>query len=84
MRNVIFQIDTDNHGTVDWYYFDQEKQYHTSWIIKKKDLRLVGKWSAENKKEILNELMESIEIDNQMIKDHNNKKARQRRAGKKL
>ena len=84
MSNVIFQIDTDNHGTVDWYYSDQEKQYHTSWIIKKKDLRLVGKWSAESKKEILSELMESIEIDNQMIKDHNNKKARERRAEKKI
>ena len=84
MSNIIFQIDTNNHGTVDWYYFDQEKQYHTSWIIKKKDLRLVGKWSVENKKEILSELMESIEIDNQMIKDHNNKKARERRAEKKI
>ena len=76
----VFQIDTIEYGAVDWCYANQEKQWHTSWIVKKSDIIISTKLSAKDKKIVLNQLMPFLEKDNQMVRDHNNKKARQRRA----
>ena len=77
--NPIFKIDTDNHGTIDWQYANSEKIFHKTWIVKRKDIILLCDLSQENKKEILDELMIEIEKDNQMVKDRNNKLAKERR-----
>ena len=75
----VFQIDTEDHGTVDWHYADQEKQWHQTWKPKAKDIVVLGKLNAEDKKHVLDLLMIEIEVENQMIRDRANAQARARR-----
>ena len=80
----IFQFESTNHGTVDWQYHPKvaDKMYHARWLVKKSDLLVLTKLSKEAKKEVHQQLFEEFEEENQLVRDHNNKKARQRRAKK--
>tara|TARA_R100000951_G_scaffold3046_1_gene4394 strand:+ start:2642 stop:2908 length:267 start_codon:yes stop_codon:yes gene_type:complete len=79
-----FQFNSTEHGVVNWKYADKEKQWHQTWIVKKRDIVILGKWSMSQKRAIRNELMLDIEKDNQVVRDRNNEKARKRRARRKL
>lgn len=86
MTNIpTFQFDSTNHGTVDWTYVKtmEDKMYHAQYMVKKSDLIVLTKLSAEDKKLVHQELFDSFAEENQLVKDHNNKKARERRARKK-
>lgn len=86
MTNIpTFQFDSTNHGTVDWTYVKtmEDKMYHAQYMVKKSDLIVLTKLSAEDKKLVHQELFDSFAEENQLVRDHNNKKARERRARKK-
>jgi len=53
-------------------------------MVKKSDLIVLTKLSAEDKKLVHQELFDSFAEENQLVRDHNNRKARERRARKKL
>ena len=57
--------------------------YHAQYMVKKSDLIVLTKLSAEDKKLVHQELFDSFAEENQLVRDHNNKKARERRARKK-
>ena len=80
----IFQFESTNHGTVDWQFHEKvvDKMHHATGLVKKSDLLVLTKLSKEAKKEVHQELFESFEEENQLVRDHNNKKARERRAKK--
>ena len=80
----IFQFESTNHGTVDWQYHPKvaDKMYHATWLVKKSDFLVLTKLSKEAKKEVHQELFEDFEEENQLVRDHNNKRARERRAKK--
>jgi len=80
--DLVFQFDSTDHGTIDWKYHNSvgEKMYHAQWMVKKKDVVVLTKLSAEDKKLVHTELFESFSEENQQVRDHNNKKARERRA----
>lgn len=87
MTNIpTFQFDSTNHGTVDWTYVKtmEDKMYYAQYMVKKSDLIVLTKLSAEDKKLVHQELFDSFAEENQLVRDHNNKKARERRARKKL
>lgn len=87
MTNIpTFQFDSTNHGTVDWTYVKtmEDKMYHAQYMVKKSDLIVLTKLSAEDKKLVHQELFDSFAEENQLVRDHNNRKARERRARKKL
>ena len=78
---MIFSINI-NGSIVDWCYnLDcQDKQYHKTWIPKSRDIQILTKYLgglaiSEVKKIIL----EDIQPDINMVKEHNNKLARARR-----
>ena len=77
---VVFGFTSDNFGHIEWRYQDQEKQWHQTWQPKRKDLVILTKLNAEDKKAVLDEMMVEIEKDNQLVKDRANKMARDRRA----
>jgi len=86
MTNIpTFQFDSTNHGMVDWTYVKtmKDKMYHAQYMVKKSDLIVLTKLSAEDKKLVHQELFDSFAEENQLVRDHNNKKARERRARKK-
>ena len=86
MTNIpTFQFDSTNHGTVDWTYVEamKDKIYHAHCMVKKSDLIVLTKLDDQAKKEVHQELFDSFEEENQAVRDHNNKKARERRARKK-
>ena len=86
MTNIpTFQFDSTNHGTVDWTYVKtmEDKMYYAQYMVKKSDLIVLTKLSAEDKKLVHQELFDSFAEENQLVRDHNNKKARERRARKK-
>ena len=57
--------------------------YHATWLVAKNHLVVLTKLDDQAKKEVQQELFETFEkIDNQLVRDHNNKKARERRAKK--
>ena len=85
MTNIpTFQFDSTNHGTVDWTYVKtmEDKMYHAQYMVKKSDLIVLTKLSAEDKKLVHQELFDSFAEENQLVRDHNNRKARERRARK--
>ena len=85
MTNIpTFQFDSTNHGMVDWTYVKgmKDKMYHAQYMVKKSDIIVLTKLSAEDKKLVHTELFESFSEENQQVRDHNNKKARERRAKK--
>ena len=80
--NYTFQFDSIDHGTVDWTYDKKvkDKIYHAQYMIKKSDLIVLTELSVEDRKLVQQELFESFAEENQLVRDHNNKKARERRA----
>jgi len=83
MTNIpTFQFDSTNHGTVDWTYVKtmEDKMYHAQYMVKKSDLIVLTELSVEDKKLVHQELFDSFAEENQLVRDHNNKKARERRA----
>ena len=82
INNFKFQFDSTNHGTVDWTYDKKvkDKIYHAQYMIKKSDLIVLTELSLEDRKLVKQELFESFAEENQLVRDHNNKKARERRA----
>lgn len=57
--------------------------YHATWLVAKHHLVVLTKLDDQAKKEVQQELFETFEkIDNQLVRDHNNKKARERRTKK--
>ena len=82
--DYIFQFDSTNHGTVDWQFHSKvaDKMHHVVWMVNKSDLVVLTNLDKETKKEVHQELFESFTSVNQSVRDHNNKKARERRAKK--
>jgi len=82
--DYIFQFESTNHGTVDWQFHKKvvDKMHHALWLVAKSHLVVLTKLDKQAKKEVLQELFESFTEDNQSVRDHNNKKARERRAKK--
>ena len=82
INNFKFQFDSTNHGTVDWTYVKtmEDKMYHAQDMVKKSDLIVLTELSVEDKKLVHQELFDSFAEENQLVRDHNNKKARERRA----
>lgn len=80
----IYQFDSTEDGTIDWQYRPSigEKIYHAHWMINKKNILIRTKLADAPKKRVLQELFESFAEENQSVRDHNNKKARERRAKK--
>ena len=83
--DLVFQFDSTDHGTIDWKYHNSvgEKIYYAHWTVKKKDIVVLTKLPADIKRIVHTELFESFAEENQQVRDHNNKKARERRARKK-
>ena len=79
----IFQIDSEEYGTINWKYKDQKKQWYQTWQPKAKDIIIINNnLTSENRSAIVAELMVDIERDNRITKDRNNKLAKERRARK--
>ena len=82
--DYIFQFNSTDHGTVDWQFHSKvaNKMHHALWLVNKSDLVVLTKLDNQAKKEVHQELFESFDGVNQSVRDHNNKKARERRAKK--
>jgi hypothetical protein len=78
---MIFSINI-NGNIVDWCYnLDcQDKQYHKTWIPKLSDIQIItkdlGDFTVSQVRKII---LEDIQPDIQMVRDHNNKVAKERR-----
>ena len=80
---MIFSINI-NGLIVDWCYTidNQEKQYHQTWIPKIGDIQILTKdLNGLTVSEVRKTILEDIQPDIQMVKEHNNKLARARRMG---
>ena len=78
---MIFSINI-NGNIIDWCYsLDcQEKQFHRTWIPKLRDIQIVTKDLGDLEvSEVKKIILEDIQPDIQMVRDHNNKVARERR-----
>jgi len=67
---------------VDWCYnLDcQEKQFHRTWIPKLRDIQIITKdLNGLKVGEVRKIILEDIQPDIQMVRDHNNKVAKERR-----
>ena len=80
---MIFSINI-NGSIVDWCYTinNQEKQYHKTWIPKLRDIQIITKdLKGLTISEVKKIILEDIQPDINMVKEHNNKLARARRMG---
>ncbi len=78
---MIFAIKIEDQ-IINWAYTkeNQEKQYYLTWIPKLKDVEVITKDLKDiTVKEVKQLILEDIQPDIQMVKDHNNAKARARR-----
>jgi len=78
---MIFSINI-NGNIVDWCYnLDcQEKQFHRTWIPKLSDIQIITKNLGDlTVSQVRKIILEDIQPDIQMVRDHNNKVARERR-----
>jgi len=78
---MIFSINI-NGNIVDWCYnLDcQEKQFHRTWIPKLSDIQIITKNLGDlTVSQVRKIILEDIQPDIQMVRDHNNKVARDRR-----
>jgi hypothetical protein len=78
---MIFSINI-NGNIVDWCYnLDcQDKQYYKTWIPKSRDIQIITKdLNGLTISEIKKIILEDIQPDINMVKEHNNKLARARR-----
>lgn len=78
---MIFTINIDGH-LVDWCYNlnCQEKQFYKTWIPRLSDIQIITKdLNGLKVSEVKKIIMEDIQPDIQMVRDHNNKVAKERR-----
>ena len=78
---MIFSINI-NGNIVDWCYnLDcQDKQYHKTWIPKLNDIQIITKDLGDlTVSQVRKIILEDIQPDIQMVRDHNNKVAKERR-----
>jgi hypothetical protein len=78
---MIFSINI-NGNIVDWCYnLDcQDKQYHKTWIPKLSDIQIITKDLGDlTVSQVRKIILEDIQPDIQMVRDHNNKVAKERR-----
>ena len=78
---MIFSINI-NGNIVDWCYnLDcQAKQFHRTWIPKLSDIQIITKDLGDlTVSQVRKIILEDIQPDIQMVRDHNNKVARDRR-----
>ena len=78
---MIFSINI-NGSIIDWCYTinNQEKQYHKTWIPKLRDIQIITKdLKGLTISEVKKIILEDIQPDINMVKEHNNKLARARR-----
>ena len=78
---MIFSINIDGN-IVDWCYTldNREKQYYKTWIPKLRDIQIITKdLNGLTISEVKKIILEDIQPDINMVKEHNNKLARARR-----
>jgi hypothetical protein len=78
---MIFSINI-NGNIVDWCYnLDcQDKQYHKTWIPKLSDIQIITKDLGDlTVSQVRKIILEDIQPDINMVRDHNNKVAKERR-----
>jgi len=78
---MIFSINI-NGNIIDWCYnLDcQDKQYHKTWIPKLSDIQIITKDLGDlTVSQVRKIILEDIQPDIQMVRDHNNKVAKERR-----
>jgi len=78
---MIFSINI-NGNIVDWCYnLDcKDKQYHKTWIPKLSDIQIITKDLGDlTVSQVRKIILEDIQPDIQMVRDHNNKVAKERR-----
>jgi hypothetical protein len=78
---MIFSINI-NGNIIDWCYnLDcQDKQYHKTWIPKLGDIQIITKDLGDlTVSQVRKIILEDIQPDIQMVRDHNNKVAKERR-----
>lgn len=68
---------------IDWTWTEMDKAYWDTWIPKKSDLRILTKLNREQKKLVLDELWEDLQISIQFIRDRNNARRRAKRLAQK-
>ena len=78
---MIFSINI-NGNIIDWCYnLDcQDKQYHKTWIPKLSDIQIITKDLGDlTVSQVRKIILEDIQPDINMVRDHNNKVAKERR-----
>ena len=68
---------------IDWTWTEMDKAYWDTWIPKKSDLKILTKLNREQKKLVLDELWEDLQISIQFIRDRNNARRRAKRLAQK-
>ena len=68
---------------IDWTWTEMDKAYWDTWIPKKSNLKILTKLDKEQKKLVLDELWEDLQISIQFIRDRNNARRRAKRLAQK-
>ena len=68
---------------IDWTWTEMDKVYWDTWIPKKSDLKILTKLDKEQKKLVLDELWEDLQISRQFIRDRNNARRKAKRLAQK-
>jgi len=68
---------------IDWTWTEMDKAYWDTWIPKKSDLKILTKLDKEQKKLVLDELWEDLQISIQFIRDRNNARRKAKRLAQK-
>lgn len=68
---------------IDWTWTEMDKAYWDTWVPKKSDLKILTKLNREQKKLVLDELWEDLQISIQFIRDRNNARRRAKRLAQK-
>ena len=68
---------------IDWTWTEMDKAYWDTWVPKKSDLKILTKLNKEQKKLVLDELWEDLQISIQFIRDRNNARRRAKRLAQK-
>ena len=68
---------------IDWTWTEMDKAFWDTWIPKKPDLIILTKLNREQKKLVLDELWEDLQISIQFIRDRNNARRRAKRLAQK-
>jgi len=68
---------------IDWTWTEMDKAFWDTWVPKKSDLIILTKLNREQKKLVLDELWEDLQISIQFIRDRNNARRRAKRLAQK-